>query len=358
MEDVQLNPNQKKVVPNVVALGGALIGFIGLLTPWISVGGSGLSGSSSTQGRLTYFVILSLIFLGLSVFIARLRRFIRIISLLCIVICTEVLVSFGMWLFQALKAIHEFNDSVGKLDNLGGLFGDALANITKTIKPSITTGFYMVLAAALIGLVTGLIVYFNSLADINSDEPSEKSILNLSKVQTISGSVVAALSLVAIVALSGNSNLGNSLDLGSEGSGSTSNAHKSASSSVFNCLKVTNVANAIKLNQPSFSGDPDPTDIFVATKLRITNKCGKSIVGIKGSVDFQNVVGDTIFTGGFTDDNTILSGESFTTSLNTGWTFNEFEDEYGLLGGMDQTKTKAILVLTKVAFEDGTMLTE
>jgi hypothetical protein len=73
---------------------------------------------------------------------------------------------------------------------------------------------------------------------------------------------------------------------------------------------------------------------------------------------FQNVVGDEIFTGNYTDDNTIKVGESITSSLDFGWTFNEFEDEHGVLAGVDQSKTTAILKLSKVAFEDGTSLSE
>lgn len=358
MEEVQLNPNQKRIIPNIAALAGALVGLIGLFTPWISIGGSGLSGSSSTQGRLTYFVIAATLVLGLSVFVQQLRSFTKIIAVVCTVICAEVLVSYGMWLFQALRAIHEFNDSVGKMDDLGGLFGSALASITKSIKPSITTGFYMVLVAALIGLIAGLVIIFDRSSTSESAELLSNPPIEFSKVQLISGSVIAALGLVAVVALSGNSNLGNSFNQGSESSSSAGGSQKAESSKVFDCLKVSNISNAIRLNQPSFSGDPDPTDIFVATKLRITNNCGKTVVGIKGSVDFKNVLGDTIFTGGFTDDNTIPSGETFTTSLNSGWTFNQFEDEHGLLGIMDQNKTKATLVLTKVAFGDGTILTE
>jgi hypothetical protein len=181
----------------------------------------------------------------------------------------------------------------------------------------------------------------------------------MSKIQMISISVLATLTLVAIVALSGNSKLDESLNSASGGlSTSSDSSQKSESAKVFDCLDVANTGNAIKLNQPSFSGDPDPTDIFVATKLRMTNNCGKAIEGVKGTVNFMNVVGDTIFTGGFTDDNTILPEASISTSLNTGWTFNQFEDEYGVLQSTDQTKAKAVLIVSKIVFADGTSLSE
>ena len=167
------------------------------------------------------------------------------------------------------------------------------------------------------------------------------------------------MGLAVVVAGSGSSELTraiNSNPLNPIGSGSTET--EDVSSDIFNCLEVNNTRNSIKLNQSRFSGDPEPTDIFVATQFRITNNCGKAILGIKGSMIFQNVVGDEIFTGNYTDDNTIKVGESITSSLDFGWTFNEFEDEHGVLAGVDQSKTTAILKLSKVAFEDGTSLSE
>ncbi|MFM1786410.1 MAG: hypothetical protein RL228_360 [Actinomycetota bacterium] len=351
MSDVQLNPIQKRVIPYIAALVASLVGLIGVLTPWISISGSGISSSGSTQSKLTFFVVVALLLLGLSAFVEQLQRFRKLIALISALICAEVLVSYGIWLYNVLKAIKGFNDSVEKLDDTGGIFGEALANLTKNIKPSITTGFYMVLAATFAGLIIALVVYLENSA--------ENSVIEMSKIQMISISVLATLTLVAIVALSGNSKLDESLNSASGGlSTSSDSSQKSESAKVFDCLDVANTGNAIKLNQPSFSGDPDPTDIFVATKLRMTNNCGKAIEGVKGTVNFMNVVGDTIFTGGFTDDNTILPEASISTSLNTGWTFNQFEDEYGVLQSTDQTKAKAVLIVSKIVFADGTSLSE
>jgi hypothetical protein len=355
MEEVQLNPKQRKVIPNIAALSAVVIALVGLLTPWITIGGSGISGSASTPGRLTFFVIAASTALGLSGFLGQLQRYAKLISAVTILVCALVLVSYGMWLFQVLRAISEFNDSVGELDDFGGLLGDALANITESIKPSITTGFYMVLVATLIGLIAALVIFFD---DSSADEINELSVIPLSKIQIIVASVLAALGLVVVIALSGNSNVGASLNGESKNSISSRAATDSQVSSTFNCIKITNVGNVIKLNQPSFSGDSDPTDIFVATKIRLKNNCSKEIVGVKGNVDFQNVVGDTIFTGEFTEDTTIPTGGSITTSADYGWTFNEFDDEHGQLSGIDQSKTNAILVLVKVAFADGSSLSE
>ncbi len=352
MEEAKLNPNQKKLIPYIASLVGCLIGLIGLLTPWVSIGGNGLSGSDSTQGKLTYLVLASMLVLGLTTFVERLGKFARLAALICFIVCAEVLVSYAIWLFQALKAINEFNASLSNLDDLGGIFGEALANLTQNIKPSVTTGFYMVLAAAIVGLLAGLVVFFSDSVS------SEVTSIQISRVQMIATVVLATLGLVAIVALSGNSGLGSRLKDSSNNASSAETTTKAESSSIFKCVKTENIGNAIKLNQPSFSGDPEPMDVFVATKIKITNNCGKSIVGVKGSVDFKNIVGDTIFIGGFTDDNTILAGESLTTSFDTGWTFNQFEEQHGQLSGLDQDKTSATLVLSKVVFSDGSALTE
>jgi hypothetical protein len=358
MEEVQLNPKQRKVIPNIAALSAVVIALVGLFTPWITLGGSGISGSASTPGRLTFFVIAASTALGLSGFLGQLQRYAKLISAATILVCALVLVSYGMWLFQVLRAISEFNNSVGKLDDLGGLLGDALANITESIKPSITTGFYMVLVATLIVLVAALVIFFDDSSANEINGLSEQSVIPLSRIQIIVASVLAALGLVVVIALSGNSDIGASLNGESKNSNSSRSANDSQLSSTFNCIKITNVGNVIKLNQPRFSGDSEPTDIFVATKIRLKNNCSKEIVGVKGNVDFQNVVGDTIFTGQFTEDTTIPVGGSITTSADYGWTFNEFDDEHGQLSGIDQSKTNAILVLVKVAFADGSSLSE
>ena len=139
---------------------------------------------------------------------------------------------------------------------------------------------------------------------------------------------------------------------------STSENSKSISESTFACVEISNANNRIKLNVSRFSGDPDPTDIFVVAQFEITNNCEKTIIGSKGSVDFQNVVGDTIFTGDWTNDNSIKSGSTFLTSSGIGWTFNQFEDVSSQLRALDASKTKAILTLSKVVFEDGTSITD
>jgi hypothetical protein len=122
------------------------------------------------------------------------------------------------------------------------------------------------------------------------------------------------------------------------------------------CVAVKNIGNKIKLNQPRFSGDPDPTDIFVVTRFSITNSCNQAVIGLKGTETFQNVVGDVIFSGNFTSDLTIQAGASAQTSGDRGYTFNQFEDAYGTLGSTDQAKTLSLVELSKIVFADGTTL--
>ena len=286
-------------------------------------------------------------------------------------ICFDVLVSYAIWANRAFSAVNDFNDAAGKLDDFGGLFGDALSNLTNSIEPSITTGFYMVCASAVIGIVSSVLIFRQpsqgesqdlsnpkeDAVDANAPVNDEKQYFGVSQVPFFITLAAAILGLAVVVAGNGSSELTgaiNSNPLNPIGSNSTET--EDVSSDVFDCLEVRNTRNLIKLNQSSFSGDPEPTDIFVATQFRITNNCGKAVSGIKGSMIFQNVVGDEIFTGNYTDDKTINVGESITSSLDFGWTFNQFEDEHGVLASVDQSKTKAILKLSKVAFEDGTSI--
>lgn len=143
---------------------------------------------------------------------------------------------------------------------------------------------------------------------------------------------------------------------GNASGGASSGSDSALPADPMACVQVTNVANKIKLHQGSFSGDPDPTDIFVATQFSITNNCDKAIVGLKGTESFQNVVGDEIFSGNFTSDLTIKAGATTKTSATRGYTFNQFEDAYGALGSTDSAKTKSVLTLTKIVFDDGTSL--
>ena len=373
MEEVQLNPAQRNVLPYLVAFAGAAIGILGLLTPWLSIGARGISGSSSDQGKLTYLVVGSLIVLGLSTFVEQLRRYTKIISLVTMAICFDVLVSYAIWANRAFSAVEDFNNASENLDDFGGLFGDALSNLANSIEPSVTTGFYMVCAAAVIGLVASILIFAKpSKANASDETKSDQSAVEgesiengmrshfgVSRIQFIVTVAGAILGLVFVIVGSGSNELSSSLNSNSLNPLSANNNEtEEVSSDVFDCLQVTNTKNVIKLNQSRFSGDPSPTDIFVATQFRIINNCGKEVSGLKASMIFQNVVGDEVFTGEFTEDQTIKVGESITTTLNSGWTFNEFEEEHGVLAGMDASKTKAILMLSKVAFEDGTTISE
>ena len=371
MDEVQLNPAQRNILPYLLALTGAVVGILGLLTPWLSIGARGISGSSSNPGKLTYLVISSLVVLGLGAFIDQLRNYKKVIALVTMAICFDVLASYAIWANQAFSAIGDFNDAAGELNDLGGLFGGALSSLADSIEPSITTGFYMVCASAVIGIVSSVLVFrqpknqnsedlFNPDIDAIQDEISmkhQKQYFGVPQTPFFITLASAVLGLAVVVAGSGSSELNKAINsnlLNPFGSNSTES--EDVSSDVFNCLEVRNTKNSIKLNQSSFSGDPSPSDIFVATQFRITNNCGKAVIGIKGTMIFQNVVGDEVFTGNYTDDKTINIGESFTSSLDYGWTFNEFENEHGVLAGTDESKTKAILKLTKVAFDDGTSL--
>jgi hypothetical protein len=369
MEEIQLTPAQRNIFPFVLALLGAAVALVGLFTPWLSIGANGLSGSKSDQGNFTYLIILTSLLLGLTAFVPQLRAHKIFIALVTGILSLEVLISYAIWTAQVLKAIKNFNEAADKLGNLGGLFGGALSNLANNLKPSITTGFYMVCAGAILGLVSSALIYKQNMKVESptesveglalSSEPQvlEKRYFGVSQVQfiVVMAIAIAGIALVTISAYS--SSISDSLNSGSGNSSSASSSiAASTSSDAFKCVKVNNVRNLIKLNQPSFYDDPEPTDIFVVTQFRIVNNCDKPIIGIKGSVTFQDVVGDTVFTGNYTDDETIAVGATLTTSASTGWTFNEFEDQHGQLAGMDQAKTHAIMSLTKVAFGDGTSI--
>lgn len=368
MDEIQLTPAQRNIFPFVLALIAAAVALVGLFTPWLSIGANGLSGSKSDQGTFTYLVILSSLILGLTAFVPQLKSHKKFIALLTGILSLEVLISYAIWAAQVLKAIKNFNTAADKLGNLGGLFGGALSNLANNLKPSITTGFYMVCAGAILGLVSSALIFRQTLnsgsdetlsaIETTSDEHGVKNkYFGVSQPQFILSVALAIVGLVLVIISAYSSSISDSVSSATgNSSNSNSNVAASASSDAFKCARVENVRNLIKLNQPSFSGDPEPTDIFVVTQFSITNNCDKPIIGIKGDVAFQDVVGDTVFTGNYTDDETIPVGTTLTTSSTTGWTFNEFEDQYGQLAGMDQSKTHAVMNLTKVAFGDGTSI--
>ena len=371
MEDFQLTPAQRKIFPYVLSLAGGALAFIGLLTPWLTIGANGLSGSKSDQGNFTYLIIAFSLTLGLSFLITQLKPYKKFLAIITGVISLEILISYVIWGVQVLSAIRNFNKATDNLGSLGGLFGGALSNLAKSLKPSITTGFYMVCAGALLAIIASMIIFKETSASekLETTEVQDSGVndtgtfidkntyFGLSKSQFIFAAVLSIAGLVLVVISALSNRIPESLNSASSNTSSSSNS-LTTSVDAFKCLKVDNVRNLIKLNQPSFSGDPEPTDIFAVTQFKITNNCGKQIIGIKGSVTFQDVVGDTVFTGSYTDDQTIDVGASLITSADTGWTFNEFEDQYHQLAGLDQTKTHAVMALTKVAFGDGTSINE
>jgi len=373
VEEVKLNPAQRNILPYLLAFAGAAIAVVGLITPWLSIGARGVSGSSSGQGKLTYLVIGSLVVLGLIAFVDQLKNHRRLIALVTMAVSFDVLVSYAIWANRAFSAVNDFNNEAEKLDDVGGLFGGALSNIADSIQPSVTTGFYMVCAGAIIGIVSSALIFKQPTQDsfehaANPGKGSGESQVSISQKKEYFGVsqtpffitlATAILGLAVIVAGSSSSDLSASLNSNPLNSlDSSSTTADEVSSDAFSCIQLVNTKNVIKLNQSRFSGDPSPTDTFVATQFRIANNCEKAVIGIKGTMVFRNVVGDEIFTGDFNDDQTIKAGESITTRLDYGWTFNEFEDEHGILAGIDQSKAKANLVLSKVAFEDGTSISD
>jgi hypothetical protein len=120
------------------------------------------------------------------------------------------------------------------------------------------------------------------------------------------------------------------------------------------CLTVENIANVIEENVAGFDGDPNPTDIWVYPQFRYSNDCDQDIIGLKGSISFQDVVGDEIFSGDWTEDTTIPAGTYLDSDPQYGYDFNEFEDAHGLLLGRDASKTNTVFTLETIVFEDGT----
>jgi hypothetical protein len=120
------------------------------------------------------------------------------------------------------------------------------------------------------------------------------------------------------------------------------------------CLSVENIGNVIEENVARFDGDPNPTDIWVYPQFRYSNDCDQAIIGLKGSISFQDVVGDEIFSGDWTEDTTIPAGTYLDSDPQYGYDFNEFEDAHGLLLGRDASKTNTVFTLETIVFEDGT----
>jgi hypothetical protein len=373
MEDIKLNSAQKTLFPFLLSLVGALIALIGLFTPWISIGDRSVGGTDSDQGKYTFFVIAVLVVLGISTFVAKLKLHSKVIALVSGFICIDVLISYAFWANRIRIMTDIYNDATEELDDTNSLFGGALTDIAKAFEPSITSGFYMVCVGVLIGLLSSILIfksndsdsYAKKISDVHADSKesvlmeSKKNYFGIPQIQFFGTIFIGILGLTLVILRTDTSELTNPLK--SDSSSTSSAADTSStneSSKVFDCIKVENLRNVIKLNQPSYSGELSPTDTFVATQFKISNNCSQTVVGIKGSVDFQNVVGDTIFTGAYTDDKSIPVGEFATTSLTYGWTFNQFEDEHGQLAVIDEAKTKAVMTLTKVVFGDGTALSE
>lgn len=124
----------------------------------------------------------------------------------------------------------------------------------------------------------------------------------------------------------------------------------------FRCLEIKNIRNKILLDQPSFAGDTRPDEVMAVPIFSIVNNCGKDVDGLKATLDFQNVVGDTIFRGNFVVDQTIPSGSSINTPSDRGYQFSKFRDEHKVLYGLDESKTRAELKVSKIVFTDGTSL--
>jgi PBP1b-binding outer membrane lipoprotein LpoB len=122
------------------------------------------------------------------------------------------------------------------------------------------------------------------------------------------------------------------------------------------CLLVENIGNIIDENVESFDGDPSPTDLWVYPRFRYSNNCEQNVVGMKGSISFQDVVGDEIFNGGWTEDITIPMGKSVKSDPNSGYEFNQFQDQHGVLTGTDENKTTAVFMIETLVFEDGTKI--
>lgn len=366
MDNFEITPEQKKFFPYLLLLLAAIVSSLGLFSSWISIGVIGYSGRNSDPGTYTYILIISFIVVGFSVFVEKIKFYASFLAVLSLILTINILVSYLLWAKEFQQAVSEFRKSSDSLDDLGGLFGNALSGLLDSIKPSLSIGFYLVVASSILGLVGNILVIKNQnfSRPYMNDENSLKaknllSNIGLTRIQMIVCSIVFVFSLFVVISNSSGMDLDKLTNLSS--GAATSNSNDSildTNTKIFECVEVKNTKNQIRVNQPSFDGDPNPTDVFAASQFRITNNCEKSIIGISATVDFKNVVGDTIFTGRFTDDHTVAKGDSYLTSLSRGWTFNQFEDEHGLLTGIDASKTKSIMSLSKIVFNDGTSITE
>jgi hypothetical protein len=119
-------------------------------------------------------------------------------------------------------------------------------------------------------------------------------------------------------------------------------------------LIVENIANEIETNAARFDGDPNPTDIWVYPQFRYSNDCDQDVIGLKGSISFQDVIGDEIFSGDWTEDATIPAGTYLDSDPRLGFDFNEFQTEHGLLLGIDASKARTTFTIETIVFEDGT----
>jgi hypothetical protein len=128
-----------------------------------------------------------------------------------------------------------------------------------------------------------------------------------------------------------------------------------AETNPIDCLAVENIGNVIK-EIPAFSGS-SVYDLWVQPRFRYSNYCSKPVVGLKGTVSFQNVLGDEIFSGNWTDDYTISVSKAVKSDPDDGFKFSQFDDEHGVLLGLDAKKAKAVFTLETLVFDDGTKLT-
>jgi hypothetical protein len=376
MDDLRMNNTQKIIAPYIIALSASILILMGVITSWISIGVRSLNGTSSNIGKFSYLAVISLLILGLSGFISELQKFKRTIAAISGFVVFDILIGLVIWGIRALSALSDFNRAANKIDTSGGLLAGALSNLVKSIHPNIGAGFYIIIIGAIAGLASSIVIIFKpeqlndnvtleNLSDSHlvKEFDQGRNILGIPQLQFVLAAIVGlgilglviGTSPIGFISDSTSSALG-SLSSSNSNTSLQSNSVGSSNSGAFQCLAIENLTNVIRLNQPSFEGDPSPSDIFVATSFKLTNNCGKEIIGIKSTVDFQNVVGDTIFTGNYTNDQSIPVGGSITTPLDNGWTFNQFEDQYGTLAGTDAKKTKAVMTLSKVAFQDGTSL--
>jgi hypothetical protein len=170
--------------------------------------------------------------------------------------------------------------------------------------------------------------------------------------------VITFVAVTSLLLLAGCSASPQSDQSGSQNQDESAATLEAQELDAFACVGIVNVDNQILLNQPSFIGDVRPDEVMVISQFRLTNNCSKDIDGVKAKVDFQNVVGDTIFRGEFVVDETIPVGSSITTSDDEGFFFNKFEDEHGVLSTLNEDKTRSELKITRLVYSDGTIVEE